>query len=95
VLGRCVIGAPGACGVAGAALVVGDSADGDILRLDNPVDDASDVTQSLERVGFKVTTIKDAGVEKLRVALLRGKDPRSCHPRRLPKTMCSRDVVSS
>ncbi len=51
------------------ALVIGNSAYEHLPRLTNPVNDATDVSQSLERLGFKVTTVKDAGFEKFRLAL--------------------------
>src|SRR3954467_12176309 len=51
------------------ALVIGNSAYEQLPRLANPVNDAADVSQSLERLGFKVTTVKDAGFEKFRLAL--------------------------
>src|SRR5882757_4634057 len=51
------------------ALVIGNSAYEHLPRLTNPVNDATDVSQSLERLGFKVTTVTDAGFEKFRLAL--------------------------
>jgi uncharacterized caspase-like protein len=70
VLALCLLGAPAAHSAERVALVIGNSAYRHLPRLVNPVNDATDVTQSLQRVGFKVTTIKDAGFETLRVALL-------------------------
>jgi hypothetical protein len=70
VLGPCLIGASQAHSAERVALVIGNSAYAQLPRLVNPVNDASDVSQSLQRLGFNVTTIKDAGFEQLRVALL-------------------------
>jgi uncharacterized caspase-like protein len=69
-LGLSLIGAPQAYSAERVALVVGNGAYEQLPRLVNPVNDASDVTQSLQRLGFNVTTIKDASFEQLRVALL-------------------------
>ncbi len=69
-LGLGLTGAPQAYGAERVALVIGNSNYAQLPRLTNPVNDASDVSQSLQRVGFQVTTIKDAGFEQLRVALL-------------------------
>src|SRR3954463_2107548 len=70
VLGLCLIGAPQAYSAERVALVIGNSAYENLPRLTNPVNDASDMTQSLQRLGFTVTTVKDASFENLRVALL-------------------------
>jgi hypothetical protein len=70
VIGLCLAGAPQANGAERVALVIGNSGYAQLPRLINPVNDASDVTQSFQRLGFQVTTVKDAGFEALRVALL-------------------------
>jgi hypothetical protein len=71
-LGLCLIGASQAYAAERIALVIGNSAYAQLPRLINPVNDASDVSQSLQRLGFQATTPKGAGFEKLRVARLRG-----------------------
>jgi hypothetical protein len=69
-LGLGLIGTPQAYAAERVALVIGNGNYGQLPRLINPVNDASDVSQSLQRLGFQVTTIKDASFEQLRVALL-------------------------
>jgi len=51
------------------ALVIGNSAYENVSALANPKNDADDVTVSLEKVGFEVTKIKDAGYQEMRLAL--------------------------
>ena len=52
------------------ALVVGNSTYRNVSVLANPANDAADVSQSLRRLGFEVTTVSDAGFEALRRALI-------------------------
>jgi uncharacterized caspase-like protein len=52
------------------ALVVGNSAYQKAPALPTPVSDATDVAQSLERLGFSVTRLTDATFEEFRRALL-------------------------
>ena len=52
------------------ALVIGNSAYRHVPALPNPRNDASDVAASLERLGFAVRRIDDAGFEQMRRALL-------------------------
>lgn len=51
------------------ALVIGNSSYERLPRLGNPTNDASDLSQSLRRLGFSVTIVTDATFEKFRVAL--------------------------
>lgn len=66
----CLIASPQAYAAGRVALVVGNSAYQRLPGLINPSNDSVDVSQSFERLGFTVTTIKDASFERLRVALL-------------------------
>src|SRR6202521_1987002 len=52
------------------ALVVGNSDYQHVPVLANPANDAADVAQALQRLGFSVTTVKNANYESLRRALL-------------------------
>jgi hypothetical protein len=52
------------------ALVVGNSAYGNVPALPNPANDAADVSQSLQRLGFSVTTLSDAKFDTMRRALI-------------------------
>ncbi|MEM7429828.1 MAG: caspase family protein [Pseudomonadota bacterium] len=52
------------------ALVVGNSQYAHAPSLPNPTNDASDISVTLKRLGFKVTTVKDLGFEAMRRALL-------------------------
>src|SRR5262249_45965321 len=52
------------------ALVVGNSAYSSVSGLANPANDAADVSQSLQRLGFKVTTLADAKFDAFRRALI-------------------------
>ena len=52
------------------ALVVGNSAYGNVPALPNPANDAADMSQSLRRLGFTVTTLTDAKFDALRRALI-------------------------
>jgi uncharacterized caspase-like protein len=52
------------------ALVVGNSAYQNAPTLPTPVHDATDVAQSLERLGFSVTRLTDATFDEFRRALL-------------------------
>jgi hypothetical protein len=70
VLGLGLTGAPQAYGAEHVALLIGDRNYAQLPRLINPVNNATDVSQSLQRVGFQVTIVKDASLEQLRVALL-------------------------
>lgn len=53
------------------ALVIGNGAYNHVTALDNPVNDASDMTVALRSVGFDVTTLKNTSFEEMRVALRR------------------------
>ena len=65
-----LIGAPSNAGAAGrVALVVGNSAYAVVGDLPNPGNDAADVSAALERLGFVVTTVLDAGRVELNDAL--------------------------
>src|SRR5262249_20155732 len=52
------------------ALVVGNSAYSSVPALANPANDAADVSQSLQRLGFNVTTLTDAKFDAFRHALI-------------------------
>jgi len=52
------------------ALVIGNSAYRNVSVLGNPANDAADVSQSLRRLGFDVTTVSDAGFDAFRRALI-------------------------
>jgi hypothetical protein len=52
------------------ALVIGNSAYQNVPRLTNPVNDASDISESLKRLGFDVRTLTDAGYDDMRRALI-------------------------
>ena len=51
------------------ALVIGNSAYRNVTPLPNPVNDATDISGSLERLGFEVKTVTNAGIEKMRLSL--------------------------
>jgi uncharacterized caspase-like protein len=65
-----LLGAPRAQAEGRVALVIGNSAYQNLPQLNNPKNDAADVSQSFTRLGFKVTTVQDASFEQLRLALL-------------------------
>jgi len=52
------------------ALVVGNANYEHVPALANPTNDAADISQALQRLGFRVTTVRDANFESLRRALL-------------------------
>jgi len=52
------------------ALVVGNGAYANVKQLHNPPNDAADISQSLQRLGFSVTSITDATLDSLRHALI-------------------------
>src|SRR5690348_10059033 len=52
------------------ALVIGNSAYINVPALPNPANDAADVSQSLQRLGFNVTTVTDAKFDAFRQALI-------------------------
>jgi hypothetical protein len=52
------------------ALVIGNSAYRHVPLLPNPVNDAADVSASLRRLGFKVTTLPNATFDDMRRALI-------------------------
>jgi hypothetical protein len=52
------------------ALVIGNGAYANVTQLHNPPNDASDISQSLQRLGFGVTSMTDATLESLRHALI-------------------------
>ena len=51
------------------ALVIGNSAYEHVSALPNPPNDADDITQALERIGFSVTKLKNLDHSKMRLAL--------------------------
>jgi formylglycine-generating enzyme required for sulfatase activity len=51
------------------ALVIGNSDYRNVTPLPNPVNDATDISASLERLGFKVKTVANASFEGMRLAL--------------------------
>src|SRR4051812_49421222 len=52
------------------ALVVGNSSYANVPALPNPANDAGDLTQSLQHLGFNVTTVIDAKFDDFRRALI-------------------------
>ena len=52
------------------ALVIGNGAYVNVKQLPNPPNDAADISQSLERLGFDVTSVTDATLDSLRHALI-------------------------
>ena len=52
------------------ALVVGNGAYANVTQLHNPPNDAADVAESLQRLGFSVTSLTDATLDSLRHALI-------------------------
>ncbi len=52
------------------ALVIGNSAYANVPALPNPANDAGDLSQSLQRLGFHVTTLIDAKFDDFRRALI-------------------------
>jgi uncharacterized caspase-like protein/peptidoglycan hydrolase-like protein with peptidoglycan-binding domain len=57
------------------ALVIGNSAYRNVVRLPNPQNDAADIAASLQRLGFSVTSVRDAAFDDMRRALVRfGRD---------------------
>jgi uncharacterized caspase-like protein len=57
------------------ALVIGNSAYHNVARLPNPQNDAADIAASLQRLGFSVTSLRDANLDAMRRALLQfGRD---------------------
>jgi uncharacterized caspase-like protein len=52
------------------ALVIGNSAYSNVSALPNPANDAADISQSLQHLGFDVTTITDAKFDAFRRALI-------------------------
>ena len=69
VLGVVVVASGGALAAGRVALVVGNSAYSAIGRLPNPGNDAADISGSLRRLGFEVTTVLDADRGELTEAL--------------------------
>jgi hypothetical protein len=66
-----LLGTPGTSYAQGRiALVVGNSAYSNVSQLANPANDAVDVSRSLQRLGFDVTTITDAKFDVFRRALI-------------------------
>jgi hypothetical protein len=70
VIAACLTGMPCAQAAGRVALVIGNSAYDHLPRLNNPKNDAADVAQAFERLGFNVATVQDASFEQFRVALL-------------------------
>ena len=66
-----VLGASGSSALAAGrvALVVGNGRYAHIGRLPNPGNDASDLSAALRRLGFDVTTVRDAGLSGMTEAL--------------------------
>src|SRR5260370_41652181 len=52
------------------ALVIGNSAYQNVSALPNPVNEASDVSNSLKRLGFEVKTLTNANFDNMRRALI-------------------------
>jgi uncharacterized caspase-like protein len=52
------------------ALVIGNSAYQNVPQLPTPVNDASDISESLKRLGFDVRTVTNAGYDDMRRALI-------------------------
>src|ERR1700733_9960488 len=52
------------------ALVIGNGTYAHVTQLHNPANDAADVSQSLQRLGFDVVNITDATLDGLRHALI-------------------------
>ncbi len=52
------------------ALVIGNGAYVNVKQLPNPPNDAADISQSLQRLGFDVTSVTDATLDGLRHALI-------------------------
>lgn len=52
------------------ALVIGNGAYRNVPALPNPTNDAADIAAALERLGFAVTRLTDAGFEEMRRALI-------------------------
>ena len=70
VLASVVVAAPTTVLAAGrVALVVGNSAYAEIGRLPNPGNDAADLSAALRRLGFEVTTVRDADRNAMTEAL--------------------------
>jgi len=59
-----------ACAGARVALVIGNSAYENAPLLPNPLNDASDVSASLRRLGFAVNTLSNAKFDNMRRALI-------------------------
>jgi Caspase domain len=65
------LGAPGSAHAQNRiALVIGNSAYSNVSALANPANDAADVSQSLQHLGFSVTTLTDAKFDAFRRALI-------------------------
>ena len=56
------------------ALVIGNSAYTDLTPLANPLNDASDITEVLEWLGFETETVLNGSLEQMEDALIRLKD---------------------
>jgi uncharacterized caspase-like protein len=52
------------------ALVIGNSAHQNVPFLPNPINDASDISESLKRLGFDVKTLTNARYDDMRRALI-------------------------
>lgn len=76
-----VIAATAAAAEDRVALVVGNSAYSAVTSLDNPVNDAALVAAALEKVGFRVTLLRDAALNDLKRAIAAfGRDLRTGGP---------------
>ena len=53
----------------GVALVIGMSDYRTVAKLDNTVNDATDISNMLQGIGFEVTTVLDAGFDELRATI--------------------------
>lgn len=64
-----LVGAGGQAAAGRVALVIGNSQYEHAVPLPNPANDATDIGEALARLGFEVTTVRDAGRTALAVAL--------------------------
>ena len=62
------------------ALVIGNGAYRNLSRLANPVNDANDITDALQGLGFTVDKLLDASLEQMENAVMRLKNRLSVSP---------------
>jgi uncharacterized caspase-like protein len=65
----CLLAPPGLFAQQKYALVIGNGAYSGITRLNNPVNDAEDVSAALRGLGFTVDTLTDAGRVRMEEAV--------------------------